>query len=718
MADGRHFNMTKKITSFISILFLVGTLFAASPESVHPQKYQPEIAGLVSTYLTYYHYKRAQINDATSRNLLDNYLDALDPNKMFFLDSDIREFKKYQTVLDDHLLQSPVNLEAPFFIFNRYKQRVEERSDYILARLEKPFNYEKDEFYLYDREALPWASTKGGLDELWRKRLKEDLVRFKLREKPDDEALDLLKKRYQRIRKSVEEYEPADVLEIFLNSLANTFDPHSSYLKPATKDNFDIQMGHSLEGIGATLQRDGEYTKVVDIVKGGPAFRTKELHAGDKIIAVAQGDSEAEDVVDLRLDKVVKKIRGPKGTTVRLTIIPVDAADQSETREVVIVRDHVEITSADAKSEIKEIKDEEGRIYRFGVINIPSFYMDSQAKRMKDPNFKSTSRDVRKLLKELEEEKVDGVVVDLRQNGGGSLDEAIELTGLFIEDGPVVQIRNHRGRVQVEDDPFPNQVYDGPLLVLTSVFSASASEIFASAIQDYDRGIVVGGKNTHGKGTVQNVLGLQNTLSKMVPDRFEDDVAGALKVTTHKFYRISGGSTQFKGVTPDITLPSPYDGMKLTEESLENALPWDEIDPVKYKSYNQVRDSLNFLRTNSARRVAKDPEFRYVLEDVELRRKLEEDKRVSLNLAVRKKEKDDLEKREEVRDEERELRLALVEPKPKKEDADKDEDKEETEDDKVEVPDFVLEEAIAIIRDYMIFNSNRVALAPGKKESL
>ena len=509
-------------------------------------------------------------------------------------------------------------------------------------------------------------------------------------------------------------------MERFLSSLAETFDPHSAYLKPETKDNFDIQMGHSLEGIGATLTRDGEYTKVVDIVKGGPAYRSGEIHANDKIIAVGQGEDKAEDVVDQRLDKVVKKIRGPKGTKVRLTIIPADATDQSETKEVVIIRDRVEITSADAKAEINILKDENGDPIRVGVIEIPSFYMDSAGKYRGDPKYKSTTRDVRKLIADLEKKGIDGLIIDLRQNGGGSLDEAIQLTGLFIESGPVVQIKDHRGRVQIEKDPDPAEVYQGPLLVLTSVFSASASEIFSSAIQDYDRGLVVGSQTTHGKGTVQNVFGLDRTLSRHLKKQFDEDIAGALKVTTHKFYRVSGGSTQFRGVRPDIVLPSPYDGMKVTEEALDYALPWDEIDPVKFKDYNKVREALTFLKSSSSKRVSDNPEFRYVLEDVAYRKKREKENRVSLRLATRIKEKEELEAAEKARNEERKLRVPLMEVVAVSEIDEEPKIESEEEEDKVVFPDFILEEASMIIRDFIKFQGHRVAGAngPSGKESL
>ena len=711
--------MTAHLKIFLfAALLCVGNLSATTVQKLKPQQYQPEIASLVTTFLNYYHYAKYDIDDRVSKRLLAEYLDQLDPNRMFFLASDIKDFQRFELLLDDHLNGTPVSLEVPFYIFNRYKKRVHERIDVILDVLKQEHDFEKEEYFAYDRSEEPWAKDATELNDVWRRRLKEDMVRFRLRDKPEKEYLDLLNKRYERLQKSVDEYEAPDVLERYLASLSATFDPHSSYLKPATKDNFDIQMGHSLEGIGATLTRDGEYTKVVDIVEGGPADLGGQLKVNDKIIAVAQGDEEPEDVVDLRLDKVVKKIRGPKGSTVRLTVIPGKATDQAETKEIAIVRDRVEITQADAKAEIHRIEAEDGQAYRVGVIEIPSFYMDSRAKANGDPQYKSTTRDVQALIKDLEKKNVDGLVIDLRENGGGSLDEAIRLSGLFITDGPVVQIKDHRGRVRVEDDPDPNQIYDGPLVVLTSVFSASASEIFASAIQDYERGVVVGSKSTHGKGTVQNVIDLQSSLNGMLRKQFADDLAGALKITTHKFYRVSGGSTQFKGVSPDIILPSPYDGLDVTEDSLDFALPWDEIKQANYKPVNQVGNVLPFLKSNSGKRIAQNPEFRYIKEDLAYREELEKKNRISLQLAQRIKEKEDLDARQKSRDEERKLRkpISTVEwaskPEPKKDES------EEADEDEVVIPDFVLHEALLVMRDYVGVKGNRIANVLEKKESL
>lgn len=702
-----------RLVTFFVVALIASGFILFKEENLQPTTYQPRIASLVGTYLSYYHYERFDIDDKIAIRLFNEYISSLDYNRMFFLKSDIEEFRRFETKLDDDLTAEPAKLDKPFLIFNRYRERVNERVDVILSLLEQDFDFTKDETFQLDRSEAPWPETKAELDELWRLRIKGDLVRFELRDKPAEEAIELLERRYARLKKNIDEYEPADILERYLASLAESFDPHSSYLKPETKENFDIQMGHSLEGIGATLRQEGEYTIVVDLVKGGPADRSKKVHPNDKIIAVAQGDGKAEDVVDMRLDKVVRKIRGDKGTKVRLTMIPADDTTLTQTKEVILIRDRVELTSLDAKSRVHEVDRPDGQVARIGVIEVPSFYMDSGARFRGERDYKSTTRDVRRILKELAKEKVDGVVVDLRQNGGGSLDEAIQLTGLFIDAGPVVQIKDYKGNVRVERDPDPKIVYDGPLLVLTSVFSASASEIFSSAIQDYERGLVVGSTSTHGKGTVQNIVPLQNALAKTLRRALREDVAGALKLTTHKFYRISGGTTQFKGVHPDIVLPSPFDGMKITEEFLDFALPWDEIEQVNHKDYGLVRPSLAYLKTNSAQRVAKDPEFRYVREDLERRERDKEKKLISLKLAIRQKEKQELEGIEKEREKERALRVPVAK-------SDKPDEVKTEGDDTTPIPDFVLDEALLILRDYISYQSNLIAGVemPEKKKSL
>jgi len=730
--------MAKKmlqITALLLISFLTSSFTLVSQPVNYDElaeRYQPEIASLVQRYLYYYHYQRLEPNDEISQKLLDAYLKNLDFSRMYFLQSDIDSFQKFATRLDDDLSQDPANLQAAFDIFAVFHKRVDQRVGFAREVMARDFDFTKDEHLSYDRTEVPWAKTVDELDDIWRRRIKEEVLRFELRGTDREEYLETLSERYDRLEKNYNDFESPDIVEMFLSSLAEVYDPHSSYLRPATKDNFDIQMGHSLEGIGATLTTEGEYTVIVDIVEGGPADLQGDLRPDDKIIAVAQGvDGKPSDVMDMRLDKVVKQIRGPKGTKVRLTVIPSGATDHSLTKEITIVRDRVELTSRDAKAEIKEIRREDGSSFRVGVIDIPSFYMDTRAKMKGDPQYKSTTRDVKALIDDLEDRKVDGLVIDLRRNGGGSLDEAIRLTGLFIHEGPIVQIKDFRDNVEVEKDPDPERVYKGPLVVLTSVFSASASEIFASAIQDYGRGVVVGGESTHGKGTVQNVISLQQQLARRARLNTREDIAGALKLTTHKFYRVSGGSTQFKGVLPDVVIPSPYDGLSVKEEHLDYALGWDEIDPAPHRDYGMVAEALPFLSKESAKRVAVNPEFRYLREDLEYRQRRKEENRISLNLEKRKAETDMLEKREEERDEARKSRDVPIqtvypEPEPEPED-DKTEKKDENDDaedsepeeERVPTPDAVLEEALFIMVDYLRHQGFAVAVtSPAKKESL
>ncbi|CAM2066371.1 Carboxy terminal-processing peptidase [Sulfidibacter corallicola] len=729
----------KKMIAIVTIVLFTATAVAETGK-LKSIEYQPYVANLVSNFLSLYHYSGLNLDDDLSKRVFKEYLESLDYNRMFFLESDIQQFRAWETQFDDQLRMVPANVSTAFLIYNRFRQRVDERVENINELLDQEFDFTKVEGYVLRRHEQPWAKSKDELNQIWRRRLKEDLIRFELQGKPKKDTLDLLRKRYERLSRNNRDLDETDVLETFLSSVARTFDPHSAYLKPMTKENFDIEMGHSLEGIGATLRTEGEYTVVAALVKGGPAEKSSKIKPEDKIIGVAQGKKgEYEDVVDLRLDKVVKKIRGPKGSLVRLLMIPGDAKDYSQTKEVALIRDRVEITAMDAKAEIMEMEGENGNAMRVGVIEIPSFYMDTSAKVAGDPNYKSTTRDVRRLIAKLESKNIDGLVIDLRQNGGGALDEAIELTGVFIDEGPVVQVRDFNGRVRVHRDPDDELRYRGPLVVLTSVFSASASEIFAGAIQDYDRGVVVGAKSTHGKGTVQNIFSLQPSLNKQMRRAFAEDVAGALKMTTLKFYRISGSSTQFKGVEPDVVLPSPYDDLDVGEEDLDYALPWDEIDAVPHKNYGLVRDLVPVLKANSAKRLTKNNEFQYLAEDSAYRKKNRERNSVSLVLAERQKEKEELEAKENARDESRKIRVsgiktdetiilennkAIVAPEDEKPDENKAETiagAEKDDEEKVAIPDYILEECLMVMRDYISLRGEGFAglrTTRGKKDSL
>ncbi|PIE91182.1 MAG: tail-specific protease [Acidobacteria bacterium] len=672
---------------------------AADQTASLQEDYHPYLARIVAGYLSYNHYSGMRIDDFTSREMFDNYFKMLDYNKMYFTASDVEQFRPFQYALDDMLLSRKPDLRLAFDVYELFQKRVKERVHANLALLDQKFDFTLDESICTDREDAEWASSKAELDELWRKRIKEQVLGFLLRDKSYEETIELLKKRYKRNLKDVYDVKGVEILERYLTALTSVFDPHSSYMKPASKENFNIGMEHAVEGIGATLRRDQEYTAIVDLTPGGPAQLSGELQPGDKIIAVAQGEEEPVDIIDMKLQRVVSMIRGKKGTEVRLTVIPSQGLDSSETKIVSITRDKVKITANDAKYEIKEIKSSNGHSYKFGVIDIPGFYQDTNARYSGDENYKSLTKDVRKILAELKEKQVDAIAIDLRLNSGGSLPEAITLSGLFIKDGPIVQVQDRQSRKRVLEDPDPEIVYEGPLVVLTSAMSASASEIFAGAIQDYGRGIVIGSESTHGKGTVQNMVGLQRTLEQLLDHRYEKDVAGALKFTIQQFYRVNGSSTQNRGIVSDIALPSPYDRYGMREEELPRSLPWNEIDPAEYVKIADLGELINELKALSAKRVEKNKEFQYLKEDLAYWDQLEEESTLSLNMDVRKKEMMRLDELEKNRKAEREKRLGLTKPKDESPAKTQSENKPGKAGDK-DIPDFILEEALNILADY------------------
>lgn len=599
---------------------------------------------LITQLISRYHYRKFDLNDSLSSVIFDNYIKMLDNNKMYFLQSDIEEFEQYRNKFDDYLLTG--TLSEGYSIFNRFKQRLNERIKYVDKALKTEFDYTIDETFIPNRKDADWASTMEELDELWRKRLKNDALNRKLDGKDWEDISKTLSDRYHRYHKIVLQYDEEDVFQIYMNAYAEAVDPHTAYFSPVTSENFDIDMSLSLEGIGAQLTSDGDYTKVTRIIPGGPADKSGLLKKDDRIVAVAQGkDGEMIDVVGWRLDDVVQLIRGEKGTLVRLSIIPAESEVNMSTKEIQIVRDKVKLEDQAAQSEIILIENE-GVEYKLGVIDVPAFYIDFEGQKKGDPDYKSTTRDVRKLLEELKKENVDGVIVDLRENGGGSLQEAIELTGLFIEDGPVVQVRNSNGTIEVGRDPDSEIVYDGPLAVMINRYSASASEIFSGAIQDYGRGIIVG-ETTYGKGTVQNLIDLG------MFNRNKDDKEGKVKLTIAKFYRITGSSTQSMGVIPDIQFPSPVDPEDYGESSKPSALPWDQIKSTNYQKFADLSHIIPKLRSRHEERIKNNLEFQYMLEDIEDYQERREKKEFSLNEEVRKKERELAEAKDKERDEQR-----------------------------------------------------------------
>jgi carboxyl-terminal processing protease len=575
------------------------------------------------------HYASVDIDDGFSSIVFDKYLDALDGSKLYLLASDVQRIARYRYTLDNSLAEG--DLTPAYDIYNIYHQRVIDRLVYAIERINNAvpaMDFTVDEYLVLDREDAPFAQSKAELDELWRKRVKNSVLSLKLTGDTNEEIVDKLGKRYRNQLRQVLKTNGKDVFQAYLSTVASSVDPHTSYFSPRDSENFNMGLSLSLQGIGAQLTTEDEYTKVVELIKGGPAERAAELQEGDKIIGIGQGiDGEIKDVVGMRLDDVVAQIRGEKDTVVRLSVIPVDAVSESSARVISITRDNVKLEDQSAKKEVIELSYAD-QDYRIGVISLPTFYFDFEAAARGDEDFKSSTRDVRRLLEELKEESIDAVVVDLRNDGGGSLSEANQLVGLFIETGPTVQIRYsdlRNGFTRSFGDNDPGVVYDGPLAVLVNRTSASASEIFAGAIQDYQRGLVLGGQ-TFGKGTVQEIIPMSY---------------GQVKLTRSKFYRISGASTQHRGVIPDIEFPDFYNAYDdIGESSLDGALPWDTVRPVEYRAYHPVQAYLPMLRELHEARASESPDFNYLKDQIERTRELRERERLSLNEEIVKAERE------------------------------------------------------------------------------
>jgi len=641
----------------------------------------------ISRLLTHYHYRQSKLNNALAAAILDGYLEALDHNRSYFLASDIANFKrKYRFTLDNHLQAG--NLWPAYDIINVYRRRLAERTESILEQLKQKVDFDRDEFFELDREDAAWATTSQELDEIWRKRLKHELLTLMLTGKTLDEARTTLTKRYERQLRRAAQYNSDDVFQLYMNAVSRSFDPHTAYFSPRTTENFNIQMRLSLEGIGAVLRMEDDFVTVVELVPGGPADLSGQIQPEDKITGVAQGDkAEIVDIFGWRLDDVVDLIRGPRGSVVRLQVVHADTGSSDVIETIRLVRDTIKLEKQAASSEVRSIKTDQGTV-RIGIITIPTFYSDFLAAQQGKTDYRSTTRDVRQLLRQLRRERIDGVLIDLRQNGGGSLQEAVELTGLFIDEGPIVQVRNTHGGLEVENDPDPALVYDGPLAVLVDRFSASASEIFAGAIQDYGRGIVIG-HPTFGKGTVQTLVDLGRFLPKQAGS------LGQLKLTVAKFYRISGSSTQHRGVLPDISFPSLFGDDEVGESSQEHALPWDEIQPwdeldaLRYA--NQRRMIAKFtpeLKRRHQARAAQDQSFKTLVAEIEAAKQAREKTKVSLRKSQREAERDKAaaERRERTN---RWRQARGLEPLAEDESASERE----------EAPDLLLDESTAIIAD-------------------
>ena len=615
------------VLGFSALPLAAKTTAATSWDYLQPDREQVIASLNVVELLRRHHYNKPPLNDERSIQIYDNYLKLLDPSRSYFTAADIAEFNQWRTRFDD-LLKSG-DLEPGFTIFRRHLTRTEERLNYALAELGKgvdKIDFSIDEELQVDREKAPWAKDRAELDELWRKRVKDEVLRLKIAGKETKDIQELLTKRYKNQLARLKQTRGEDVFQTYINAFATTYDPHTTYLSPDNAENFDINMSLSLEGIGAVLQSDNEHVKVVRLVPAGPAEKSKQIAPADKIVGVAQGNDEMVDVIGWRLDEVVKLIRGPKGSVVRLEVIPASNAPNDQTSKIVsITREAVKLEEQAAKKSILNLK-QDGKDYKLGVIEIPAFYLDFKAFRAGDPNYKSTTRDVKKLLTELQKEKVDGVIIDLRNNGGGSLQEATELTSLFIDKGPTVLVRNADGKVDVLEDENPGAFYKGPMALLVNRLSASASEIFAGAMQDYHRALIIGGQ-TFGKGTVQTIQPLNH---------------GELKLTLAKFYRVSGQSTQHQGVLPDVAFPSIIDTKEIGESALPEAMPWDTIRPAIKPAVDPFKPYIDKLKAEHEARVAKDAEFIFIRDKLALAEKLMAEKTVSLNEAERRAQHADI----------------------------------------------------------------------------
>ncbi len=635
-------------TMVVGTLLLVATTIFAQ-QLAEPSDDDAQTARLICGLVNRYHINHAKVDDGVSERLLKRYVELLDPQKLYFLKADIDEFEKQKTVLDDQVLEGDVSFA--FDVFKRYIHRVDERMTYAHQLVDQDHDFTVDEEILTDTKKREWCADVSEINERWRRRVKYDILSLRLEDEKAEDIRGRLHKRYNTLARSINESESGEVLEMYLSSLTHCFDPHSSYLSPESLEEFRTSMQLSLDGIGAALRSEDGYTYVASIVKGGAADKDGRLEVDDKIVAVAQETGDFVDIVEMKLKKVVRLIRGKRGSKVRLQIVKGDSGDR-ETYE--LIRQKIELQESAVRGEIIETEGRIGRSARVGVINVPSFYRDFNGAEQGLENFKSTTRDIRGVLTGFQRESVDAVIIDLRYNGGGALAEAVEATGLFIDEGPVVQVKESGNKVRTWTDDIEGS-FEQPLIVVCNRMSASASEIFAAAIKDYGRGIVVGDTTTHGKGTVQNIMSVSPNVFSSFLNRNRKD-RGALKLTINKFYRVNGDSTQVQGVKSDVVLPSVLDHMDIGEESLENALGFDRIDAATIEGLNLANANIvKQLRRESQKRVNASEDFQETQKDVDeyLERKKGEqsvtlhEEKLRAEREARKKDKDDSDKKEE-----------------------------------------------------------------------
>ena len=666
------FKLFKEMLKRILLVTFTAAILAcqAAPQPLPPQKLVEGIPNIkpdeqqslvckeIVALIENYNYKKLAVNDSISSLVLDKYIKALDPYRSYFLASDIKDFEQFRTTLDDAFRVG--DLSAPFYIFNVYSKRYNETLDYAMAHIKDKYDFNQDDTYVFDREKMPWVTSTTALNDIWKKRVKYELINLNIAGSNSSKNVETLTKRYQNLKTQSAKLNNQDVFQTIMDAFTETIDPHTNYFNPVNAEKFNEDMARSFFGIGATLRMENDILKIESIVAGGPAFKSKLINAGDRIIGIAQGSGDFEDITGWRIDNAVAKIKGAKGTKVRLKVIPVGKDMSSKPVIIELIRDKVVMEESSAKKEVKTIQSN-GKPLKIGIITVPGFYADFKAARAGDPNYKSTTRDVKLLIDTLKnKDKVDAIVMDLRSNGGGSLVEAINLTGLFIDKGPVVQVKDLKGDIDVQEDQDAGAAWTGPFGVMVDRLSASASEIFAGAIQDYGRGIIIG-TQTYGKGTVQSSLDLSSLVNPSILQRLASLVQngkvntltikgkenlpqlGQINLTMAKFYRVNGSSTQHKGVMPDIILPSFYPLDKIGEDTEESALPWDELQKsnfVPVADLSAVKPELVKLHDE---RMAKSLDYKGLIEDIAEMQKREQETSVTLNQDKLKAERDNLE---------------------------------------------------------------------------
>ena len=678
------------ITSVLAILSLTAFSYCAPDTTIkvlHPDEKQIEVSRQVASLIANYNYKKVPIGDSLSRLIFDNYLKSLDDNRVYFFEKEVIEFKENRDLMDDQMVMG--DLEPAYHMFNVYLERYVNRIQFMIAQLPTiPFDFTKNESLVYNREKLPFMQTQAEMDAYWMQRLKYDLLNLKLAGTDEVKSKETLKKRYENLLSQIAKIESYDAFQSLMTAYTESIDPHTNYFNPNNAAKFNIDMARSLEGIGATLKFENDFVMVAAVVPGGPADKSGQIAIDDKFVAVAQGDGEFVDIVGWRLDNAIQLIRGAKGTTVRLKIVS-KGQDIASPKIISIVREKIVLQDQSAKKEIKTIQSN-GKEIKIGIIDIPAFYADFKAYQAGDVNYKSTTRDVKLIIDSLKAAKVEAIVVDLRSNGGGSLMEAIDLTGLFLKQGPVVQVRDTKNKIEVGEDDDPSILWDGPMAVLIDRFSASASEIFAAAIQDYGRGIIIG-TQSFGKGTVQNSIDLDQMMgegaSKVIGNT---NKFGQINLTIAKFYRINGSSTQHKGVSPDISFPMVFAADKYGESAEPAALPWDEIKRSNYKTLANIAPIKRVLIEKHDKRMKGNKDFEYLLADIKELKLRDAETSATLNEMAAKKERDEKEAESLARDNEKRIARGLTpikkgDPKPKAEKA----------------FDFMLEESCIIVSDFV-----------------